>query len=310
VVGGVFVSVFTAMITGCSNATEASTVQPDTKTPPTTTPTRTPTATRDITLAMAFEATLQALPQDLLSTSFATYNDNNIVPSQTPIPVVTPGLPTPTSIPINFDNLPNLNEVIISSLDIKNVPEDSFFDHRLDGNPLMDVTDVTHELNECLWDCAKYRYSLEDGLLTIILLRTGDEQKAERTAEKLKNNFLDTEANNSNWWVTDYTDVLPEIVPDNISANTWLVITEKSEHLPPLPDSQLLYQGQGPPILVSQTIVLGTAHGSIVILTTYHRNIYIEEGWAADIGTFDAADYPIYFLEMQIQKLEAAGYPK
>ena len=160
--------------TGCSNAAEVSTAQTDKITALTKTPTHTPTATRDTSWSLT--ATLQALPQGIISTSLAYYNYNTTVPTQTPIPVVTPGLPTPTSIPLDYDSLPNLNEVIISSLDIKNVPEDGYLDHHLDTNPLIDVTDVTHELNECLWDCAKYRYSLEDGLLTIIILRTGDEQ--------------------------------------------------------------------------------------------------------------------------------------
>jgi hypothetical protein len=297
--------------TGCSNATEVSTAQTDKITALTKTPIHTPTATRDTSWSLT--ATLQALPQDIISTSLAYYSYNNIVPTQIPIPVVTPGLPTPTSISVDFDSLPKLNEVIISSLDlqsIKDAPGDDYLAYLLDTNPLIDVTDVSHELNECLWDCAKYRYSLEDGLLTIILLRAGDEQKAERTVENLKKDFLNTEANNPNWWASDETSALPDRVSDHISSNAWLVITEESTHLPPLPDSQLLYEGQGPPILVSEAIVTSIAHGSIVILITYHRNIYIEEGWAADTGTFDAADYPIYFLKMQIQKLEAAGYPK
>ncbi len=110
------------------------------------------------------EATLQAIPQDLLSTSLSTYNDNIIVPTQTPTPVVAPGLPAPTSFPIDFDSLPKLYQVIISSLDlqsIKDAPGDDHLAYLLDTNPLIDVTDVIHELNECLWDCAKYRYSLK-----------------------------------------------------------------------------------------------------------------------------------------------------
>ena len=230
------VLLFSVIVTSCSNAVEPSPTQADTITALTKTLTCTPTIKQDWAL---IEATLQAIPQDLLSTSLATYNDNIIVPTQTPTPVVAPGLPAPTSFPIDFDSLPKLNQVIISSLDlqsIKDAPGDDHLAYLLDTNPLIDVTDVIHELNECLWDCAKYRYSLKDGLLTIILLRTGDEQKAERTIENLTS--PNTEAKQINWWATDHTDVLPEIVPDNISSNAWLVITHKSTFLPPLPDSR------------------------------------------------------------------------
>jgi hypothetical protein len=300
--------------TGCSNATEVSTAQLDKITTLTRTPTHTPTAARDTSWSLI--ATLQALPQDIISTSLAYYNYNNIEPTQTPIPVVTPVLPTLTSFPVDYESLPKLNDVIISTLDlekIKATPEElsnDFLVYLLDTNPLVDVVDAKNELRDCLLDCAKYRYSLEDGLLTTILLRTGNKQKAENTVENLKKEFLELETDNSNWWARDDTDFLPEIAPKGVPSTTWMMVVEKSEHLPPLPESQLLYEGQRPPVLVTQVIATGVAHGNIVVLITYHRKIYIKEGWAADIGTLEAKDYPLHFLRMQINKLDAAGYPK
>ena len=308
------VLLFSVIIAGCSNAAELSTAQTDKITALTKTPTHTPTAARDTSWSLT--ATLQALPQDGISTALAYYNYNNIDPTQTPIPVVTPVLPTLTSFPVNFESLPKLNDVIISSLDLEKIratPEelsDDFLVYLLDTNSLVEVVNAKYELRDCLLDCAKYRYSLKDGLLTTILLRTGNKQKAENTVENLKKDFLKLQTDNSNWWVTDDTDLLPEIAPQGVPSNAWLIVVEKSEHLPPLPESQLMYDGQGPPVLVTQVIATGVAHGSIVVLITYHKTIYIEEGWAADIGTSEAIDYPLHLLKVQIQKLEASGYLK
>ncbi|HMB25029.1 MAG TPA: hypothetical protein VKP08_19440, partial [Anaerolineales bacterium] len=113
-------------------------------------------------------------------------------PTNTPIPEIAEitstasNPPTQTSLPIQSGPLPKLSDVIVSPIDIEN-------DGGLDWNPLILVTDATNELRDaCLWDCVKYRYSLEEGTLTITLLRAGDPQKSENTVENLRKDFLRT----------------------------------------------------------------------------------------------------------------------
>ena len=174
----------------------------------------------------------------------------------------------PTQIPtqVDLENLPKLSEAIISSTDFETID--------LSYNPLILAADATNELQDsCLWDCAKYRYSLEEGTLTITLLRAGDHQKAESTLGNLRNDFLKT-AKHYEYTTDDLT----------MPTGSWIIIDRASntkDH---------------------QTGASGIAHGSIVVLVTY------SQAWSDDL--MELAYISVYFLNEQIRKLESAGYPK
>jgi hypothetical protein len=185
--------------------------------------------------------------------------------------------PTQTPTLVDWGRLSKLSDVIISSADSENIDEFQY-------NHLLRVTDVTSELQDsCLWDCVKYRYSLKDGTLTIMLLRAGDYQKAERTLANLRKDFLKTVG-------IDYT-----VSDISMPPTAWAMVDAPSSTKD------------------SRTGVAGITHGSIVILVTYSQ-IFCE--YTAEFGRYcegsimPLAGTSVYFLEVQIQKLETAGYPK
>lgn len=187
--------------------------------------------------------------------------------THTSTPIATTEIPsTQTPTLVDLENLPKLNEVVISSLDFETI--------ELSYNPLILVTDATNELQgSCLWDCVKYRYSLEHGTLTIVLLRTGDRQKAESTLDNLKKDFLT---------VSRYEYTVEDLT--NMPPRSWALVDMASST-----DDH-------------QTGAAGIAHGSVVILVTYSQI------WSDDLMEF--AYVPVYFLNEQIRKLESAGYPR
>jgi len=213
-------------------------------------------------------ATQQPSPSPEINTFTSTPKIIDITPTHTLIPAVTVQI-LPTQIPtrVNLENLPNLRETILSAIDFETIG--------LGYNTLTFVTDATNELQDsCLWDCAKYRYSLEYGTLTIMLLRAGDHQKAENTLENLRKDFLDTVV------AYEYTPEDAPIMP----PGSWVIV-----------DQAIRTEDY-------QTGAAGITHGSIVVLVTYRQ-----------IGSDDLAEFaivPTYFLNEQIRKLESAGYPK
>lgn len=181
-----------------------------------------------------------------------------------------------TPIPIDSSNLPPLVKLILSSEEIESL--DIF-----NSNPLIGIADTTKELGDsCLWDCAKHVYSLDQGTLTIILLRAGDQQKAESTIESLRIDFLKPAAH-------QYTtnDI------SSLQQNAWAVVDEASI-------SRDLRTGAA-----------GIAHGEIVVLATYSRD-YCE--YLPNYGRFCEGDIiglamaAVEVLNLQVQKLQAAGY--
>jgi hypothetical protein len=186
-------------------------------------------------------------------------------------------LPTQTPTLVNLESLPKLSEVIISSTDSEKIDEFSY-------NPLLLVTDATSELQDvCLWDCVKYRYSLEQGILTIMLLRAGDPQKAESTVENLRNDFLKTVG--VEYTVNDMT---------NMPSTSWVIVDSASNAKD------------------FRTSAASVAYGSIVILVTYSQ-VFCE--YTPELGRYCEGDLmglaltSVEFLNVQIQKLETAGYP-
>lgn len=176
-------------------------------------------------------------------------------------------LPTLTSTPADVESLPKLGEVILSSMDSENIYE-------LKSNPLLQVTDATNELQGfCLWDCVKYRYSLQQSTLTIMLLRAGDQQKAESTLENLREDFL--KVRHYEYTTSD----IPTMPP-----GSWVIV-------------DMAYSAEE-----HETGAAAIAHGSVVILVTYNRV------WSDNL--MEIAYPPVEFLNAQIRKLEAAGYPK
>ena len=203
----------------------------------------------------------------------------DVTPTHTLIPTATEQtVPTQTPTLVDLESLPKLSEVVISSIDSESIDELSY-------NPLIQVIDATNELQGyCLSDCVKYRYSLEQGTLTIMLLRTGDPQKAESTVENLKNDFLKTVG-------VEYTanDIT------SMPSKSWVLVDAASN------DKDF------------RTSAASAAHGSIVILVTYSQ-IFCE--YTPEVGRYCEGDLmglaltSVEFLNAQIQKLETAGYPK
>lgn len=171
---------------------------------------------------------------------------------------------------VDFEKLPRLSDVVVSSVDFESFVTTETFRY----NTLIRITDLTNELKDsCLWDCAKYRYSLKYGTFTIMLLRAGDHPKAENTSQNLRQGFLKSAGQ------YEYTDSDIPTMP----LGSWAFVTY----------SDIKYHATG---------ATGIAHGSIVILVTYSH--------IATDDIMDFAIYPVEFLNVQIQKLEAAGYPK
>ena len=203
----------------------------------------------------------------------------DVTPAHTLLPtVIVQILPTQSPTLVNIESLPKLSKVIISSADSENIDELSY-------NPLLQVTDTTSELQGyCLWDCVKHQYSLEQGTLTIMLLRTGDTQKAESTVDNVRKEFLKTVG-------VEYT---ASDIP-SMPSNSWVIVDAASN----TKDFRMS--------------AAGTVHGSVVILVTY-RQRFCEN--TSELGRYCEGDLmglgltSIDFLNAQIEKLEAAGYPK
>ena len=228
-------------------------------------------------------------PEVIVFTPTSKFVD--IPPSHTPIPTLgtqvfsrdAPTTAWPTSLPqtptlVDLDKLPKLHEVILSPADVENLDGYSW-------NPLLLATDTTNELRDsCLWDCAKYGYSLEHGTLTIMLLRAGDPRKAQNTVENLRKDFFKTVG-------YEYTENdLPTMPP-----KSWALIDAASSTKD------------------FRTGAAGVAHGRIVILVTYSQ-LYCE--YTPELGRYCEGDTMILagtsvdFLNAQIRKLETAGYQK
>lgn len=199
-------------------------------------------------------------------------------PASTSVPATMTQIPpTQTPVPVDLEKLPKLSEVIISWADSETIDEFVY-------NPLILVTDATSEVQDsCLWDCAKYRYSLEEGTLTILLLRAGDPQKAESTLGNLRKDFLRTVG-------FEYTaDDIPWMSP-----KSWALVDAASAK-------------------DSRTGAAGSTHGSIVVLVTYSQ-IFCEYdpvfGRYCEGSIMPLAGTSLYFVDIQVEKLKAAGYPE
>ena len=185
--------------------------------------------------------------------------------------------PMQTATTVSVEQLPKLNEVVLSLNDLENL-------HEHDPSPLvLAADDATNELqNSCLWDCAKQRYSLARGTLTILLLRAGDAEKAKNTVETLRGDFLKT--------------VGFEYSVDDLSSmpsESWVMVDAAS--------STTDYR----------TSAAGMAYGSIVLLVTYSQN-FCE--YTVELGKYCEGDLmalaldSVEFLNAQIRKLETAGF--
>jgi hypothetical protein len=192
-------------------------------------------------------------------------------------PTIQPtSIETHTPTPIDFSNLPPLVDVILSSEEIESL--DIF-----NSNPLIGIADTTKELGaSCLWDCAKHVYSLEYGTLTVILLRAGNQQKAESTIESLRIDLLKPVAHQYT------TNDIP-----TLQQNAWAVVDEASS------------------VRDFRTGAAGIAHGEIVVLVTYSQD-FCE--YLPNYGRFCEGDImglamaAVEHLNLQVQKLQAAGY--
>ncbi len=228
-----------------------------------------------------YQAEEFSTPQQISSTQAINLPTATITiqPALTVTEIATSTLPptyTPTPTPIDLSNLPKLANVILSSKDIESLDE-------FKSNPLMSVTDNSKELRDsCLWDCAKYFYSLEHGTLVIILLRTGSFQQAASTSENLRADFLKTAG-------VEYT--MNDIA--NMPPKAWSIVDAASSTKD------------------FRTSATGIAHGEIVILATYSQNFceYMPNyGRYCEGDIMGLAMTSIEYLNLQIQKLRIAGY--
>jgi hypothetical protein len=184
-------------------------------------------------------------------------------------------LPTRAPTIADLDRLPKLNEVAMSSADFENL-EGLYFD-----SPVL-ATDVTNELQgACLWDCVKYRYSIEQGL-TIMLLRAGDNQKAFRTAQGLRNDFLKS---------IHYEYTPNELV--DMPQESWLIVHKSSNKC------QL-------------NATMGLSYGRVVIMTTLTRVVCEETefGTYGEVDLYGFAYDVLIYTNAQVDKLVNAGYSK
>jgi hypothetical protein len=222
-------------------------------------------------------ATQQASPKPEITALATTPKVVDPTPIDTLVPTATVAiLPTQTPTLVDLESLPKLSEVIISAADSENIDEFRY-------NPLLLITDATNEMQDsCLWDCVKYRYSLEEGTLTIMLLRAGNHQKAESILANLRKDFLKTVG-------IEYT---ANDIP--MPPTSWTMVDAASSK-------------------DSRTGVAGIAHGSIVVLVTYSQvfcEYTTEFGKYCEGNIMPLAGTSVYFLEVQIRKLETVGYPK
>jgi hypothetical protein len=203
--------------------------------------------------------------------------DIPMTPTQVPPSTLqSPQTQTPSA--INVENLPHLSKVILTSSDIENLSD-------YDPSPMvLTSNESTNELqNSCLWDCAKYGYSLAWGNLTILLLRAGDSQKAKNTVESLRGDFLKTVS--FEYTVNDLSSMPPD---------SWAMIDTASR------------------MSDYRTSATGLAYGSIVILVTYSRD-FCED--TTEIGRYCEGDLmqlvwdSVQVLNAQVQKLNTMGYP-
>jgi hypothetical protein len=191
-------------------------------------------------------------------------------------------LPTFTQFPqqtiepteVNWELLPKLEDVILS---LHEFDEQNFWWAQ---DPLQ-VIDAKNEIENCLWDCAKYYYSNKVRRWTIILLRAGDRQKAFSTAQKFKVGFLDGA-------IYEFPpDVLSDLLP-----NSWMI-----EYFP------------ANKYFVSLTS--GFSYGNIVILIT-NSAIFCadtEQGYTCEGDVYSFAEELGTMAKAQIQKLADGGYP-
>lgn len=190
-------------------------------------------------------------------------------------------LPTETSTPVSLESPPKLRDAILSSADVENAV--------IKFDQVLLTTDVTDELQgSCLRECVKYRYSLKYGVLTIVLLRAGDPQKAERNVANLREDFISL----------DGYEYLGNDLPSGLHKrpNSWTIALPMDSHA-----------------RYSNTVAVGTTYGAIVILVTYSKDYCVN---SSELGTYCEGDLYMlvegtgYFVNEQIEKLETIGYPE
>jgi hypothetical protein len=204
-------------------------------------------------------------------------------------------LPAPSPTQVDFDNLPKLKDVVLSSTEI---------DDATNAFPpiVIGTKNNTNELqNSCPEDCAKFRFSLNSGsFLTIVLSRAGNRQEAESIVLDLRESFLKSETNEYS------TNELTSVPP-----NAWVEYTTDSVFNVP-PNAWVILDGL---VLTGDfhTSVASVAHGNVVVLIIYSQ-IYC--GYTPEYGKMCEGDLAylvfqtIEYLNAQTQKLEVVGYPK
>jgi hypothetical protein len=211
-----------------------------------------------------------------ITSEVMSYTSTPVIPSTSAATFTLSPVETQASTPIDFSNLPAMIDLILSVEEIESLDQ-------FGSNRLISIADKTKELgNSCLWDCAKHVYSLEHGTLTVILLRAGDPQKAESTVKSLRTEFIKTAG--SEYTASDISSLQPK---------AWAVVD------PPSSSRDF------------RTGAAGIAQGEIVVLVTYSRD-FCE--YMPNYGRFCEGDImglamtSIEYLNLQVQKLQAAGY--
>ena len=219
----------------------------------------------------------------------------SITPSLALTPTITAQILSTIPTQVDFDNLPKLKDVVLSSTEI---------DDATDAFPpiVIDAKNNTNELqNSCPEDCAKFRFSLNSGsFLTIVLSRAGNRQEAESIVLDLRESFLKSET--SEYSTNELTSVPP---------NAWIEYTTYSVFNVP-PNAWVILDGL---VLTGDfhTSVTSVAHDNVVVLIIYSQ-IYC--AYTPEYGKMCEGDlaYLVFqtidYLNAQTQKLEVVGYPK
>jgi len=178
---------------------------------------------------------------------------------------------------INWQKLPKLSEVILP----KQYFESADY-YSISVSDSLREYYVTEELGDrCLWDCAKIRYAQSNANWTITLLRAGDNEKAQRTAQNLQKNFEQY----------IFSEYMPEELPEMLPGS-WVIFHESADRY-------------------FKSVSTGLSHGPVVVLITFSARMCwdSDEGFKCEGDIYGFVKDLVMFSNARIQNLEGAGYP-
>jgi hypothetical protein len=172
-----------------------------------------------------------------------------LTPSNTPtIPTNTITL-TPTD--VDWDQMPPLSDMVLSIKEISEIELDTI-------DPFFTMVDTTDEVENCLLDCVKTRYSFDEGSITILMLRAGNRDKAQSTVESLREVFL--QGGNE---VMSHDDIL------EIRPGSWVISERHSRYRFYLSCSASMAEDDIVVLVTFELIVAYYDDGTIIVENSY-----------------------------------------